>query len=179
MATDVWGTEIVMSVASALIDLLRDKPMSSITVSELCKKAEISRTTYYRYFDSKEEVLDYGFDVLARQYHEEVAKTRRHASYIQYENILLVFQQFQQYADIIRVLLQNNMGGKLQRFIIEDELERSLRSREEEHDKYLVVAYASAIYGILVQWIEDDMKEPPEELAHWICDIYQPIIRRY
>ncbi len=43
---------------TGLLKLLREKPLSQITVYELCKVSEINRTTFYKYYGSQEELLN-------------------------------------------------------------------------------------------------------------------------
>jgi len=44
-------------IAEAMMALLREKPFSQVTVSELCKSAGISRQTFYTLFTSRENVM--------------------------------------------------------------------------------------------------------------------------
>lgn len=46
-------------LAEALFQLMKQKPFSAISVSELCREAAISRQTFYSLFDSKESVVTY------------------------------------------------------------------------------------------------------------------------
>ena len=41
----------------ALLDLLRTKPVSDISVSEICKKGEVNRNTFYCHYDSVADLL--------------------------------------------------------------------------------------------------------------------------
>lgn len=41
----------------ALLELLQKKPLNKITVSELCKKAGVNRTTFYHYYTAPVEIL--------------------------------------------------------------------------------------------------------------------------
>ena len=41
----------------ALMELMRQKPFADITVSEICRRANVSRTTYYRSYYSQTDVL--------------------------------------------------------------------------------------------------------------------------
>ena len=45
-------------IATALSQLLKEKSFSSITVSELTKKAGVSSMTYYRNYSSKEDIFE-------------------------------------------------------------------------------------------------------------------------
>ena len=48
-----------LQIANALLALLEEKPYSEISVSELCKKAGISRQTFYSLFSSMDNVIVY------------------------------------------------------------------------------------------------------------------------
>lgn len=56
---------------SALLDLLGNKKFAQITVKDLCRKADLSRQTFYQIFDSKEEVLEYHFMTLFKKFLKE------------------------------------------------------------------------------------------------------------
>lgn len=41
----------------ALIDLLQEKPIEKITIKEICEKAGINRSTFYRHYSSEYDLL--------------------------------------------------------------------------------------------------------------------------
>ena len=56
------------SLSEALLALIEEKGLASIGVSELVIRAGVSRSSFYRNFDSIDDVLTYGYDELARTY---------------------------------------------------------------------------------------------------------------
>lgn len=46
-------------LSEACIDLMKEKPLSDIKVSELCEKAGISRATFYNNFNNVDEIFTY------------------------------------------------------------------------------------------------------------------------
>ena len=166
-------------MAKALMELLKEKPISAISVAELTRKAGVARITFYRNYQSVEDVFDKYLDYLFRLYHEEVLKSSRHASFIKQENILLCFSFFRQNADLINILMQNRLDSMLRRKFIESELDLSLKSRTDVESKYLTIAYASTLFGILTSWLQDGMRDNPEALTAMICDLFQKRIQRY
>ena len=59
----------------AMFDLLRENRFETIKVTDICDKAEIHRTTFYKHFDNKYELLEYcilklseGFDEILGKY---------------------------------------------------------------------------------------------------------------
>lgn len=45
------------AMQDALIELLRDQPLGSITVKALCEQADVNRSTFYAHYASIEELL--------------------------------------------------------------------------------------------------------------------------
>ena len=55
-------------LADALFKLLREKDYDKITVGEIVASANVSRATYYRYFQSKDELLLYKINHLTDEW---------------------------------------------------------------------------------------------------------------
>ena len=43
---------------NALVELLETKPINKITVYELCRSAEINRSTFYKYYGEPQDILN-------------------------------------------------------------------------------------------------------------------------
>lgn len=59
------GKTIERSVVLALNELAATKSFDEITVDEICKAANISRSTYYRAFNNKEDAQKYGMHTVS------------------------------------------------------------------------------------------------------------------
>lgn len=46
-------------IAKAMLELMGEEPYSGITVAEVCRRADVSRQTFYSLFQSKENVVIY------------------------------------------------------------------------------------------------------------------------
>ena len=44
-------------IAEALLDLVAEKPLERISITEITERAGVSRVSYYRHFSSKEDIL--------------------------------------------------------------------------------------------------------------------------
>ena len=58
MKTDKRIRYTKMFLKEALIELLHEKPISKITIKELCEKAEINRSTFYTHYIDQYDLLD-------------------------------------------------------------------------------------------------------------------------
>ena len=48
----------INSVRASLLDLLEVMPINRISISQLCRHADINRNTFYNYFNSPQDVLE-------------------------------------------------------------------------------------------------------------------------
>ena len=55
-------------IAQSLISFLKDKDIDNISITDIVKKAGVSRMTYYRYFSSKIDVLESYLDIVFKDY---------------------------------------------------------------------------------------------------------------
>ncbi len=173
------NTFLMECMAKALVELLKEKPLSAISVTEITQKAGVARMTFYRNYSTKEEIFEKYLDYMFEQFHRTVAERGRHASFIRYENIMLGFEFFRRESELIRCLVNNNLSSGLRDKIIQNELDLSLTSQDDIESRYLTIAYASALFGIMTAWVQGGMKDDPNQLAQLICDIYQEKIRRF
>lgn len=61
-------------IAEAMLSLLREQPFSELSVSVLCKRASVSRQTFYSLFGTREQVLVYALQTGCR-YEPEPERT--------------------------------------------------------------------------------------------------------
>ncbi len=57
-------------IEHALFKLLQKKPYTEISIAEITRKAKVSRTSFYRNYDQKDEVIA---QFLFNQYHNFIA----------------------------------------------------------------------------------------------------------
>lgn len=57
MSNEGRNAYVIGHITDALLKLLREKPIEAISISELCGLAGIGRASFYRNFNSKEDIL--------------------------------------------------------------------------------------------------------------------------
>lgn len=77
---------VIESIETALASLIETKNFSEISVSELVKKAGIARSTFYRNYECKEDIIRFSIrrtlEEFTAQYHTETIKERYQSEYI-------------------------------------------------------------------------------------------------
>ncbi len=49
---------VIECITSALLEMMKTKPFDSITITGLTKRAGVGRVSFYRNFESKEDILN-------------------------------------------------------------------------------------------------------------------------
>ena len=58
-------------IRKAMLELLKERKYAQITIKDICKKADLSRQTFYQIYDSKDEVMEYHFKELFLEFKEQ------------------------------------------------------------------------------------------------------------
>ena len=59
LSNEMRNSYVLNQITEAMVELLKEKEMSNISISELCDKAQIGRTSFYRNFESKEAIVEF------------------------------------------------------------------------------------------------------------------------
>ena|SRR5699024_8026833 len=62
------NTYVKKQITLALLELLKEKPLVDISISELTQKAQIGRVSFYRNYQTKEDILREESDRLLKEW---------------------------------------------------------------------------------------------------------------
>ena len=92
-------------IVSALLQLIKEKPLSAITISELTARAGVSRMTFYRNYHSKEEIFSLHLQEILHKYEEEDRQQKLKGIYYDRAHMLHCFQYWYKYRDFLYTLI--------------------------------------------------------------------------
>lgn len=155
------------SIQDALIILMGKKEYSEISVTEIVKKAGVSRTAYYRNFSSKDDVLEHFLtEVISVIY---AAMNRFDYETNKHNFWLTMFENIMPYADTLKLLFNNGFGDRIEKGMLKFTLSEYYEL--SENDKYMECFWCGAVCSVIKQWITDGMTQPPEKMAEICCNI--------
>lgn len=164
-------------IENALLALLEEKNLEKITVLELCKKAEVNRTTFYKYygspFDVLESIIESFFCGLREASHIDnngniFSENMLHYLYENKEKCLILLD-YLPYETFTKRLL--NIDAFESQFI---DLFSDVYT--EEQKEYLLNAYRHAIFGILSYWLHQKRPLSTDELQDITNKLAQNIL---
>lgn len=158
---------VKLKIARALTKLMDSQAFSDISVTDIVKTAGVARASYYRNFDSKEEVLIKITEDIMAEYREKAL--RLGGDFFSYDSILLIFRYFKSYKKFILSVYKAGLA-----YIYLDLFDRQFEEQMgdmpfNDIHRYKVYFYSGALYNVFLKWLEGGMKERPSEMAEMIC----------
>lgn len=165
---------------TALQELLCEKGLNDITVTELCERAQTRKATFYKHFGDKTELFSFMIQEIQREYQSsiyEAAKQKKESPdgdsyytsiFLYYLNFLethetMVFHMMQDDSRTVTFdLLSRHIQDDLTRHLLKDQKAGILLSAPAE----LVAAmYTGVITQSSRWWLRQKTRMPKEELA--------------
>jgi AcrR family transcriptional regulator len=169
-----------MVIKNSFLALAKQKPISKITVKEICQDADINRATFYAHYADQ-------YDLLRQTEDEFLEDINRHLGSASHdctegesvEMLTRIFEYVRENADVCAVLLcekgdiifQKQVMMITQKQFISDMT--SVKTISKEDAEYLYVFVTIGSVGIVQKWLAEGMKKPSRELAEMILTITQ------
>jgi len=171
-------------IREALAALIEEKGFESITVSDITSKADINRGTFYLHYQDKfdllekceseifQEIEDIAKDIKV----DDLRKFSRNQKPLAYSVKLLEY--IKDNAAFMKAVLGPNGNVtfqiKLKEYIKANIGKVFLKEAEANEDRmkvpreYLLSYIVSAHLGVIQQWLQNELKESPQEIAQYI-----------
>lgn len=174
MAEDARVRKTKEKLHTAFVELLQEQPFSEITPGEICDRAGINRSTFYRNYRNttqlKEEIeqriLD-SVDWLGSFFDSENRKTE----------LLAHLSNFHERLDTFRALSSDQFFDNLFKKVGAKALKEARSNYEKYADRFPeaeyrkeCIFYISATVGVIYTWYLSGMEEPAEEVAEYIAE---------
>lgn len=160
-SNDSRNAYVVERLTAAMLKRMEEKPIAEISISELCDMAEVGRTSFYRNFKSREDIL--------RRYIRWLieAETWFHqdgdADVPLPELIRRVFSHLEQQREFYALLNRQGLVYLLKDAIL-DICEYD-PAQEEAAWAYSKAFVAYSLYGWIDVWFQRGMRESTQELV--------------
>jgi AcrR family transcriptional regulator len=155
-------------LTDALLSLMEEKAFKHISITEIAEKADLSRRTFYRSFETKEDILIHHADEL---YSEFLQLLDREADRRFTVIVKLYFEFWQQHKHFLGLLRQSEMLSFMMNqytrlFPKVFQLVKADHplAHNEEALSYAMAFSAGGLLSILLKWAEDGMDKTAEEL---------------
>ncbi|MBQ9834379.1 MAG: TetR/AcrR family transcriptional regulator C-terminal domain-containing protein [Bacilli bacterium] len=163
-------------IQRAFVELIQFKTINEITISDICQKANLNRSTFYSnyldIYDLADKIRDELFQDVLALYPEET-KEKKH-SY----DFLRLFRHIKENQLFYKTYFKLNYDNDTDFFkemIDDSEFERFYKNKD--HLKYHITFFRHGLNAIIESWLYNGCQESPEEIEEIIKEEYQ--IKKY
>ena len=151
-------------ITKALFQLLKNKEFEDISVSDIIKRAGVSRMGFYRNFSSKENVVEeYILDIFVETV--EDIKSKRNLNFAIKNIISTSLENFVKYADIIELFLDKKLDNLLYNCYCRAYYTLNQDRTNSRIHEYSSQMFIGELFNLEMCWIRNGMKETPEQLT--------------
>lgn len=161
----------------SLIAILKTKPISAITVKEICERADINRSTFYTHYKDQ-------FDLLEQIEEEIITDLNAYLNQYNFEleqEALQMTEKLLEYLvskyEIFQTLLNENTDHSFEQRVMDVARSFLIQSLVNNDDadadisEYAITFLISGSIYVIKQWVANDMDESPKRIAQLINSI--------
>ena len=150
---------VIEHMTDTVLRLLREKPLNDISISEIVENAEVGRTSFYRNFESKEEIVKRQIKKLLDDWEREYKASEKESNAALYGSL---FNHLKEHSDFYLLLKERG----LMHLLLEVYLEKWGPKPNYPNEWAYATAFLSyGTYGWIEEWINRGMQESAETMA--------------
>lgn len=157
------------AIAYTFKDLLKEKPFNKITVSDIAKKCDINRQTFYYHFQDIKDLVEW----ICLNEVDNILEKKDECEKWE-DKFLLIFKIIEDeklfvkniYQSVSVEVLRSNLYRLVYPIIYSEIVEKSKgKNLREEDKKFITDFYKYALVSIVLEWIANGMHENPETIV--------------
>lgn len=166
----------------ALMAELSERAFEEITVKEICERAMVHRTTFYKHYEDKYALLEQG---MRQMYDALLAEVNVPPSAFSVDDpppyFIRLFEHVAEHQQFYKLMLCGEGIGRFQKLVkdyVADIAESKMHKFTPAHRQLTVPAamhvqsLAGAVLSILTWWLENDMPLSPHQMAQYLQALY-------
>lgn len=174
MKNDVRTRYTQKVITDAFLELLKEKPMNKVTVKEICDKAQINRSTFYKYYKDCYDLLDQLEERAITDLEARIRDVKKSGMKNVLVPVLKALRSLQPLFLSVQANGQSAEISNVSRSFLWRLMARCFRAipmptvRDKEMQKQVYAFLSGGCNNMVEYWIYSGMKEEPEVLAQQI-----------
>ncbi len=155
-------------IEMAFVQLLQANDLNQITVTELCKRAKVNRTTFYANYLDLYDLAD----AVQKKLEAEVAELYREEREQKYNSndFLKLFRHIRENQIFYQTYFKLGVDGRFQ--LTEYDVQLAAACHNSEHIEYHIEFFRNGLNALIKKWLQNDCKETPEEIFSILTSEY-------
>ena len=176
------GPALQQHVEACLMEMLKEKSYQSITISDLCKRADVARKTFYSYYPTKDACFHAVVEhvIINVMMYTNSAMNNSSTTYDYYSRYLEGWKKQKWFLDVVRhndldfMLIQRGM------YLIQSvdtHFIKLLATTEFSGDMDILRSYITCDFMLVLEWCSRGFDTPVEEMARkFVRLLHHPFI---
>lgn len=157
------------NITAALLELLNEKSISEITITEIVTRAGVARASFYRNYATKENIIT---TLIADTLEKFRASLREdEENFYTYENVRRSFSFFSHYEKQVLDLHRFGYGSILLQMLNQFHEEVAGTMSRKSIERYKLYIYIGSLYNAAMVWLQNGKKERIEDMAEMFYQI--------
>lgn len=157
-------------IKETFLELIKDKEIKKVTISEICEIADINRATFYRYYTDVYDLLDKIEEEFVTELKEATSKINNDYSVAKFTNTILTV--FLDNKRLVKILFSTKNITALLSEVLEiayikckEKWENDLKTLSNEDIEYASLFIFNGALGIINFWVQNDFNKNTNEIA--------------
>lgn len=159
------NTYVVERITQATLALLEEHELSGITVSQICEAAQVSRNSFYRNFECKEDVIARRVSTLLRVWSDSYQLRATGSNAKMYGSL---FAHLKKHGRLLMLLKRRGLFHLFERAFMEI---WGPKAGLDNAAAYTVAFVSYGTYGWIEEWIARGMQESADQMAALLSGI--------
>ena len=142
----------------ALFECLKEKDINKITISSLCEKADINRSTFYKYYGSQYDVIKEMEQEVIQLINEQLNDQPKETSFIQ------LLQFLKSNKETIKIFFECNVDNEFPKQVLALDSINNQLEQVSQNDPYIKNYILFGSLATIQQWIDAGCIESCEAL---------------
>lgn len=167
---------------NALILLMEKKNFSAITITDIVTFADLNRGTFYKHYQSKEELLneliDDVMEGLIKSYKDPYLHTDKFMVSELTTSSIKIFEHVASYSNFYTIIVNSNVLPGFQNKIcdilkqlVQQDLEVVTTTNTRINPDLLASYNAYALFGLIIEWVKGGFKYTSNHMAEQLIEI--------
>ncbi len=159
-------------IATSFYQLIEKYNFSDITVKMICDKAGVSRSTFYRFFNDKHDVLISYFSMTYDKIGNKYPDAKDYKLLI-YEYSQLIYDDSKFFDSVLKISGQNSLRDHIYQTGFDyyvQHIENKTGKKITEELLFKIILFTAGMSSLYIEWIERGFSVAPEQLTEIIID---------
>ena len=153
MNNEEKNSYVKKQITIALLSLLKEKSISDISISELTQRAQIGRVSFYRNYQTKEDILKDESDRLIKEWGHLYETNPESSPETLFPSL---FDFYREHKEFYTILYQAGMASVMLETILDT---IQITGEMANLEAYMKSFWAYGIYGWMIEWVKRGMPE--------------------